>query len=159
MAIKMGYSGIGGILTAFKDLVEEFKSGSKIVFVGSIGVCTPLAELLAYAVRNKDFEMIYIANADIASARRMELVEGIGYRVTDDHADPMNPDVILILGGLSMPKYPTTAEDVFAMIQKISIHARILGLCFMGSFERMGWRKVIPFDYVIDGVIDPVTVG
>jgi hypothetical protein len=159
VAIKMGYRGIGGILTAFRDLVEEFESGSKIVFVGSVGVCTPLAELLAYAVRNKDFEMIYIANADIVSARRMELVESIGYRVTDDPIDPMNPDVILILGGLSMPKYPTTAQDVRTLIQKISINARILGLCFMGSFEKMGWRKVIPFDYVIDGVIDPVTVG
>ena len=156
---NIGYKGIGGILTAFKDLVEEFESGSKIVFVGSVGVCTPLAELLAYAVRKNGFETIYIANADLESAKRMELVEGIGYRVTDYAVNPMNPDVIMILGGHAMPKYPTTAEDVLEFINKISTNARILGLCFMGSFEKMGWRKVIPFDFVIDGTIDPVTVG
>ncbi|RJS71932.1 MAG: DUF2124 domain-containing protein [Candidatus Syntrophoarchaeum sp. WYZ-LMO15] len=154
----MGYKGIGGILTAFRDLVDEFGEGTKIVFVGSVGVCTPLAELLAYAVRNKGFEMIYIPNADVKHARRMKLVEGIGYRVTDDRADPTNPDVILILGGLAMPKYPTTAEDVLKMIKEIGTDAMVLGLSFMGSFEKMGWRKVIPFDHVIDGVIDPVTV-
>ncbi len=156
---NMGYKGIGGILTAFKDLVEEFEAGSKILFVGSVGVCTPLAELLAFAVRKNGFETIYISNADLESAKRMELVEGIGYRVTDDAADPTNPDVIMILGGLAMPKYPTTVGDVLELINKISTNARILGLCFMGSFEKMGWKKVIPFDFVIDGTIDPVAVG
>ncbi|MHC1565688.1 MAG: DUF2124 family protein [Candidatus Syntropharchaeales archaeon] len=101
---------MGGILTAFRDLVDEFSKGTKIVFVGSVGVCTPLAELLAYAVRNKGFEMIYIPNADARHAKRMELVEGICYRVTDDDADLMNPDVILILGGRAMPKIPNNCR-------------------------------------------------
>ena len=40
----------------------------------------------------------------------MELVEGICYRVTDDDADLMNPDVILILGGRAMPKIPNNCR-------------------------------------------------
>lgn len=53
-------NGIIGFTSAFRDSVKEIINGSKIVFTGSIAVCTPFIELLSYTVRDKDFEMVYV---------------------------------------------------------------------------------------------------
>ncbi|HIC94255.1 MAG TPA: DUF2124 domain-containing protein, partial [Anaerolineae bacterium] len=35
--------------------------GSKVVFTGSVSVCTPFIELLAYAVRDRGFDMVVLS--------------------------------------------------------------------------------------------------
>ena len=147
--------GITGLLDAFRESLEEVKDGAKVVFTGTIGVCTPFTELLAYSVRNRNFEMVYVPNADVSKAKRMKFVEDIGYCVADEPADPKNADVVVVLGGLAMPKYPCDAEDVLKFLREVcKPSAKVIGFCFMNIFERQNWLSKIEFDTVINGTID-----
>jgi hypothetical protein len=144
-------SGIIGFTGAFKDSVKEIDNGSKVVFTGSIAVCTPFVELLAYTIRDKDFEMIYVPKSDIKKARRIKEQPNIGYSVVNEKTDPIRPDVIVIMGGLAMPKFGCSTEDVLNMVEEISDDKpKIIGVCFMNIFEKTGWTKKIPFDVLID---------
>jgi hypothetical protein len=145
-------SGIIGFTGAFRDSVKEIANGSKIVFTGSVAVCTPFIELLSYTIRDKDFEMVYVPVADSTEAREINEIKNIGYSVVDHPGDPKNPDILVVMGGLAMPKFGCSPEDVIKMTDEISaeVKPKIIGVCFMNIFERTGWTKKIPFDVLID---------
>ncbi len=149
-------SGIPGFTGAFKDVMEEVKDGSKVVFTGSVAVCTPFIELLAYTVRNRGFEMLYVPRAMATEARKIKNIENIGYSVVDEKGDPSNPAAIVVLGGLAMPKFGCPPEDVNRMIEELAGDARpkIIGVGFMNIFERQGWDKKIEFDRLIDTTME-----
>ena len=145
-------SGIIGFTGAFRDSVKEIADGSKIVFTGSIAVCTPFIELLSYTIRDKNFDMVYVPVADLKKAKMINMQENIGYSVVDVPADPKGPDVVVVMGGLAMPKFGCSPEDVLKMIKEISVDhkPKIIGVCFMNIFERTGWTKKISYDVLID---------
>jgi hypothetical protein len=151
-------SGIVGFTGLFRECIGDLKEGSKLVFTGSAAVCTPFAELLAYAVRDKGFDLIYVPRADVEEARKIKGIENIGYCVIDEKADPKNPDAVVVLGGLAMPKFGCEPEEVNQMIEAISGEKRpkIIGVCFMNIFERAGWDKKLNFDTMIDATMDSV---
>jgi hypothetical protein len=155
----MNYKGINGLLTAFVESVKDLDKEAMVTFAGSVGVCTPFVELLAYSVRNKGFEMAFIPDAIVKDARKMKLIEGIGYQVINEEADPNDSDTVVILGGLAMPFAKKTAEDILKMIDEVSNKkTKIIGVGFMGIFEKQSWTNRIDFDVVIDGTIDPVRI-
>ncbi len=145
-------SGIIGFTGAFRDSVKEINKGSKIVFTGSVAVCTPFIELLSYTIRDKDFQMVYVPKADLKKAKRINEQQNIGFSVLNIQGDPKRPDVVVIMGGLAMPKFGCTPEDVLKMMDEISVEQKpkIIGVCFMNIFERTGWTKKISFDVLID---------
>jgi len=151
-------SGIIGFTGAFRDSVKETDIGSKVVFTGSVAVCTPFIELLAYTIRDKDFQMVYVPKADITEARRIKEQSNIGFSVVNEKADPKRPDVVVVMGGLAMPKFGCSPEDVLKMVGEISgdQKPKIIGVCFMNIFERAGWTKKIPFDVLIDTNMETV---
>ncbi len=105
-------SGIIGFTGAFRDSVKEINKGSKIVFTGSVAVCTPFIELLSYTIRDKDFQMVYVPKADLKKAKRINEQQNIGFSVLNVQGDPKKPDVVVIMGGLAMPKFGCSPEDV-----------------------------------------------
>ena len=150
--------GIVGFTGTFRENIADVKEGSKVVFTGSVAVCTPFIELLAYTVRDKGFDMLYVPRADAKEARKIKELVNIGYCVVDDKGDPKNPDVIVVLGGLAMPKFGCSPEDVNQMIESLSGDKRpkIIGVGFMNIFEKAGWDKKIPFDTVMDTTMESV---
>ena len=121
--------------------------------------CTPFVELLAYTVRDKGFDMLYVPVADVREARKIKEIAKIGHSVVDDKGDAQNPDVIVVLGGLAMPKFGCAPEAVNQMIESLSSGGKrpqIIGVCFMDIFERAGWDTKIPFDTVIDTTMECV---
>ena len=151
-------SGIVGFTGTFRESIAAIKEGSKVVFTGSVAVCTPFIELLAYTVRDKGFDMLYVPRADVKEARKIKEIENVGYSVVDEKGDPKNPDVVVVLGGLAMPKFGCPPEDVNRLIEEIAGRKkpRIIGVCFMNMFERAGWDKKVPFDTVIDTTLETV---
>lgn len=113
-------SGIIGFTGAFRESIKEIENGSTIVFAGSIAVCTPFIELLAYAIRDKDFNMVYVPKSDIGEAKEIREVENIGFSVVNQYKDPKNPDVLVVLGGLAMPKFGCSPDEVLNMLEEIS---------------------------------------
>ncbi len=151
-------SGIIGFTGLFRESVANVKEGSKVVFTGSVAVCTPFIELLAYAIRDRGFEMLYVPRADANEARKIKGVENIGYSVVDEKGDPKGPDAVVVLGGLAMPKFGCPPEDVNRMVEAIAVEKKpkIIGVCFMNMFERAGWDKKINFDTLIDTTMESV---
>jgi hypothetical protein len=151
-------SGIVGLTGSFRESIKDIENNSKVVFTGSVAVCTPFIELLSYTVRDKNFDMVYVPTAKIKDAKQIKLQPNIGFSVVDEPDDPMNPDVVVILGGLAMPKFGCAPEEVVDMIQELSGERkpRIIGVCFMNIFEKTGWEKKIPFDTLIDTTLETV---
>ncbi len=152
--------GIVGFTGTFSESIADVKGGSKVVFTGSVAVCTPFIELLAYTVRDKGFDMLYVPKANAKEARKIKAIENIGYSVVDEKGDPKNPDAIVVLGGLAMPKFGCTPEEVNQMIESLSgdKKPKSIGVGFMNIFEKAGWDKKIDFDTVIDITMETVVV-
>lgn len=140
--------GVGGILNSFKGLVED---AEKITFVGTPGFCTPFAELIGFAVRDK--ELAFISSQDFEKARSIFMDNG-GMQLgepTDTHAD-----VIVLLGGLAMPKIgvsPEKAKEVSRKVLEGSQKGKIIGVCFQSAFMNQKWDEIIDFDYIISSDI------
>lgn len=145
------WKGITGQLMSFKNEVGD---SQKITFVGSPGVCTPFAELLAYAVRDKETHFIPLLNAD--DCHQFEAKE-YAMVLSDEVSNPKDSDAVVLLGGLSMPKYDVDTEDVKALVKDIlKEDGLLIGVCFMDMFAKAGWLEKIDFDCVIDGTLTGV---
>jgi hypothetical protein len=82
----------------------------------------------------------------------LKMENNLGYNAVDIKADPSNPDVIVVMGGLAMPKFGCSHDDVLNMVKEISNdhNPKIIGVCFMSIFKKSGWINSIPFDVIID---------
>ena len=98
-----GFRRLTGLL---RECVTDVPNGSKVAFTGSVEWCPPIAELLAYSVKWREFDLAFIPLADPADARRMPWPYGAGFSVSDEGAELRHADVLIILGvgGLAMPK-------------------------------------------------------
>ncbi len=145
MSIINTSEGVGGILNSFRSLVEGAK---KITFVGTPGFCTPFAELLGFVVRDR--KLAFISSQDFEKARSIFMdYEGMQLgELTDAHAD-----VVVLLGGLSMPKVGISSEKAKEVASKIlegSAKGKIIGVCFQSAFMKQKWDEIINFDYIIN---------
>ena len=93
---------------------------------------------------------------DESNAKKIDNVPDVGMQVRVPPVS-LNPKVIVIMGGLSMPNVPVKAEQVKAVLDKHP-GAAVIGVCFMRMFEKAGWLTTISFDCLIDANIDPVEV-
>ena len=145
------WKGINGQLVSFKNEVGD---AQKITFVGSPGVCTPFAELLAYTVRDRETHFIPLLNVD--DCHQFE-EKPYAMVLNDEVSDPKDSDSVVLLGGLSMPKYDVDTEDVKALVEDIlKEDGLLIGVCFMDMFAKAGWLEKIDFDCVIDGTLTGV---
>ena len=145
------WKGINGQLVTFK---KEVVDAEKITFVGSPGVCTPFAELQAYAVRDK--ETHFIPLLDIDDCHQFES-RPYGMVLKDEVSNPQESDAVVLLGGLSMPKYDVDTEELKALVGSIlKENGQLIGVCFMDMFTKAGWLEKIDFDCVIDGTLTGV---
>ena len=143
-----GWKGLNGQLVTFK---KEVGDAQKITFVGSPGVCTPFAEFLAYSVRDK--ETCFIPLLDIDECHEFEN-KSYAMVLKDELYDPHNSDVVVLLGGLSMPKYDVDTNELMVLVNEIlKEDGKLMGVCFMNMFEKEGWFEKIDFDCVIDGTL------
>jgi hypothetical protein len=145
------WKGINGQLLAFKNEVEN---AQKITFIGSPGVCTPFAELLAYAVRDK--ESHFIPLLDIGDCHEFES-KSYGMVLKYEVSNPKDSDVVVLLGGLSMPKYDLNTDNLNDLINEIIKNdGKIIGVCFMDMFTKANWLDKVNFDSIIDGTLTGV---
>lgn len=143
------YSGLNGLANLFK---KEAGDASKITFVGSAGLCTPFSEFLAYGVQDK--ETHFIPFVDIDKCHKFES-KSYGLSLNDNEvSDPHDSDIVVLMGGLTMPDFNVNVDDVINLVNEIlKKDGKIFGVCFMDLFSKSGWLDKIDFDCVIDGTI------
>ena len=147
----LDWKGINGQLVTFK---KEVGDAQKITFVGSPGVCTPFAELLAYTVRDKESHFIPLLDKD--DCHQFES-KPYGMVLKDEVSNPHDSDVVVLLGGLSMPKYDVDTEEAKALVADIlKENGQLIGVCFMDMFAKAGWLEKVDFDCFIDGTLTGV---
>ena len=158
MTIKEVFHGVPGLLRPFKEFVDVkgLKKGDQIVYYGVPGTCTPFVELLAFALRSLELEQVFVPFVDEGKAKKITNVDDVGMQACGGPV-LVNPKVIVVMGGLSMPNVPVKAEQVKAVIAKHP-GATVIGVCFMHMFEKAGWHSTVSFDCLIDANIDPVEV-
>ena len=142
------WKGLNGQLVTFKN---EIGDAEKITFIGSPGVCTPFAEFLAYSVRDK--ETHFIPLLDIDDCHQFES-KAYAMVLKDEVSNPHGSDAVVLLGGLSMPKYDVDTEEIKDLVNDIlKEDGQLMGVCFMDMFAKAGWLEKIDFDCVIDGTL------
>ena len=142
------WKGLNGQLATFKKEVGDVE---KITFIGSPGVCTPFAEFMAYAVRDKQTHFIPLLNID--DCHQFEL-KSYAMVLNDEVSNPKDSDIVVLLGGLAMPKYDVDTDELNALIDDIlKEDGRIIGVCYMDMFCKAGWPEKVNFDKIIDGTL------
>jgi hypothetical protein len=137
--------GLGGMLNAFRDLVKD---DHKITFLGSPGFCTPFALFLGYPVRKK--EMVFVPGLAKEKGRKIVSTD---YGLELGEMAEADADVLVILGGMAMPNIgvdPAVMKDFLSEIK----YKKLVGVCFMGIFEKSGWCQSICFDYLMNLIIE-----
>ncbi len=137
--------GLGGMLNGFRDLVKDDK---KIVFVGSPGFCTPFALFLGYPVREK--ELVFLPGLDMNKARSITATE---YGMELGGAASVQADAVVILGGMAMPKIGVKPEEMREFLSKMK-YKKLIGVCFMSIFEKAGWCQALPFQSVMNIILE-----
>jgi len=145
------WRGITGQINAFKNAVGD---AQKITYMGSPSVCTPFAALMAYAVREK--ENHFISFLDLETSHEFEL-KPWGMTLTEKVSDPHDSDVVVLLGGLTMPKANVDTDELNGVIDEIlKTDGKLVGFCFMDMFTKADWLDKADFDLIIDGTLTGV---
>jgi hypothetical protein len=142
--------GISGLTKIFRETLADIDDGSTVLFVGSEAVCPPFAQLLAYAVRDRNMRFGFCPKSSWENSRAMKWVDGAGYQISRDGFEPAEADVIVILGGLAIPKFGCPVEDVKALISQIPKHRMVMAVGFMDAFRKAGWNTSLHMDVLID---------
>ncbi len=137
--------GLGGMLNGFRDLVKD---DQKIMFVGSPGFCTPFALFLGYPVREK--ELAFTPGLNEEKARKIITTE---YGLELGEKSSFEADVVVILGGMAMPKIGVKPEDMKEFLARMK-YKKLIGVCFMSIFEKSGWCEALQFDYLMNMIIE-----
>lgn len=151
-------TGITGILRPFREYIQHLslQPGDQVVYYGCAGTCTPFVELLAISIRGMRLEQVYVPLLDESKAKILHEVPEVGMQVSGKPA-VVDPRVIVIMGGLAMPYMPVTKEQVRDLVSRHT-GAKLAGVCFQDMFARAGWLDTVEFDFLINAIIDPVTV-
>ncbi|MDN7024966.1 DUF2124 domain-containing protein [Methanoculleus sp. FWC-SCC1] len=158
MELAEQLTSVPGMLRPFKAFLTEagLSRDDQIVYYGCPGTCTPFVELLAFATRDLPCEQIFVPYVDEVGARKLHMVTEVGMQASAEKV-PVDPTVIVLMGGLSMPNVPVSRDQV---VQVVGTHkpSALIGVCFMKMFEKMGWLESFDFNMVIDATIDPVNI-
>ncbi|HTY52759.1 MAG TPA: DUF2124 family protein [Methanomicrobiales archaeon] len=151
------FESVPGILRPFKAYIDglSLAAGDQVVYYGCPGTCTPFIELLGFALRASPALQVFVPLTDESKARRIVGVADVGMQVSQEKVK-VNPKLVVLMGGLSMPGTGVTAEQMKAVVSKYPVP--VVGVCFMKMFEKTGWTKVFDFSLLIDANIAPVDV-
>jgi hypothetical protein len=137
--------GLGGMLNGFRDLVKDCQ---KITFVGSPGFCTPFALFLGYPVREKKLAFV----PGLLAEKAKEIVT-TDYGLELGKPTLAEADALVILGGMAMPKIGVSPEEMGEFLKTVE-HKQLIGVCFMGIFEKAGWCQKLNFDHVMNLIVE-----
>ena len=148
--------GIAGFTRLFRDEMIGLPEKSIVVFTGSNAVCAPFAELLAYSIRDRKFDLFFSPMAEEKDCRALLWREGTGYSISQTGKEVAGAVSVVVLGGLAMPKFGCPVEKVQQFIDKASKPGavKVIGVGFMEIFKRSGWHTHIKFDALINAKLE-----
>ncbi len=150
--------GLAGFTTAIRRVTQKVLKGKderRIIFIGCSGMCIPLAELIITGLRGiKNAEFYYILNAEKSEGYAVK-PSGFEFEWIKNSL-PENAELLILLGGLTLPKYGIKPEKVRKLLSEYR-NAVIIGASGSNVFKKHGWLDEINFDYLVDMTIDVST--
>lgn len=153
--------GIVGLTKLFRNETNDLSKGAVVIFAGSEAVCAPFAELLGYAVRDKELALYFSPLAREKDCRPLEWKAGTGYSISSTGEEISDADLIVALGGLAMPKFRCSVEAVQQFIGKLSKPGRtkVVGVGFMDILRRSGWHLQLKFESILNVTMETEKVS
>jgi hypothetical protein len=99
-------------------------------------------------VRDKD--LAFVPGLNKEKARKIIFTE---YGLELGEKSIADADVVVILGGMAMPKIGVKPDEMKDFLTKIK-YKKLIGVCFMSIFEKAGWCQTLKFDYVMNIIIE-----
>jgi len=99
-------------------------------------------------VREK--ELAFLPGLKMDKARSIVATE---YGMELAGATSAEADVVVILGGMAMPKIGVQPGVMKEFLGKMK-YKKLMGVCFMSIFEKAGWCQALPFDLVMNVTIE-----
>jgi len=157
LRLREKLKGVEGLSHPFKEFIIEQKleEGAQIVYYGRPALCVPYIMVKSYAIRNLPAQQVFVPLLDESKAKLIEMVPDVGMHVTDEITE-VHPKVVVLMGGLTMPDVSISPEMALDHISRYD--PKIVGACYMSAFFEEKWPDVIPFDLLVNGIIDPVYI-
>jgi len=149
--------GVEGLSRPLKEFLmeQELKEGDQIVYYGRPALCVPYIMVKSYEIRDLPLQQVFVPLLDESKAKVIKFVPDVGMQVSEETTD-VHPQVVVLMGGLTMPDVQISAEMALDHVSRYD--AKIVGACYMSELFEAKWPDVIPYDLLVDGIIDPVYV-
>ncbi|KAF5431264.1 hypothetical protein C5S36_10980 [Candidatus Methanophagaceae archaeon] len=157
LKLKEKRKGVEGLSRPFKEflLEDELNEGDQIVYYGRPALCVPYIMVKSYEIRNLPVQQVFVPLLDESKAKVIKFVPDVGMQVSEEVTE-VHPQVVVLMGGLTMPDVHISAEKALDHVSRYE--PKIVGACYMSELFDTKWPDVIPFDLLVDGIIDPVYV-
>ena len=157
LKLKGKRKGVEGLSHPFKEflLENELNEGDQIVYYGRPALCVPYIMVKSYEIRNLPVQQVFVPLLDESKAKVIKMVPDVGMQVSEEKTE-VHPQVVVLMGGLTMPDVHISAEIALDHVSRYE--PKIVGACYMSELFDAKWPDVIPFDLLVDGIIDPVYV-
>ena len=157
LQLREKLKGVEGLSHPFKEFIIEQKleEGAQIVYYGRPALCVPYIMVKSYALRNLPVQQVFVPLLDESKAKLIEMVPDVGMHVTGEITE-VHPKVVVLMGGLTMPDVSISPEMALDHVSRYD--PKIVGACYMGEFFEAKWPDVIPFNLLVNGIIDPVYI-
>jgi hypothetical protein len=142
--------GLVGLSKCFRKAIVDSKKTGKLLFVGTPFTCIPFAEFLTYSIRDLPIKTYFSPNGDVPVI--LNVKEGIGY-IAGEKTDEKDFDIVVLLGGLAMPKSQVNPYELKEKLKKISKLDCVIGICFQGVMDKPEWINTFKFTYFINAEI------
>ncbi len=137
------------MLPIFRELI--IKSGIRkqdnVIFAGCSGPCYSMATFFGFGIRDLNVNLYFAVDSDIYQLWRLDDVENLGI-VAARIERPLKAKVIVLMSALcAMP-----VEPILELINDALVgDGVIIGETVEpGLFERQGWDKRIPFNFLFE---------
>lgn len=137
------------MLPIFRELVLEsgIKAQDNLIFAGCSGPCYSMATFFAFGIRDLNVNLHFAVDSDIQRLWRLDNIENLGM-VAARIERPVKAKVIVLMSALcAMPIEPTLKFINNALVSDGVIIGETVE---PGLFEKQGWDKKIPFNFLFE---------
>ncbi|MGD8226278.1 MAG: DUF2124 family protein [Desulfobacteraceae bacterium] len=137
------------MLTIFRELILEsgVKAQDNVIFAGCSGPCYSMATFFGFAIRDLDVNLYFAVDSDIQQLWRLDEVENLGIVATRIER-PVKAKVIVLMSALCAMSIEPTLELIKEALVGDGV---IIGETVEpGLFERQGWDKRIPLNFLFE---------
>jgi hypothetical protein len=145
------------MLPIFRELILKsgIKAQDNLIFAGCSGPCYSMATFFGFGIRDLNVSLYFAVDSDIHQLWRLDEVEDLGI-VAARTEGPLKAKVIVLMSALcAMPIEPTLALIREALLSDGVIIGETVE---PGLFERQGWDKRIPFNFLFEfSMVNPTS--